>query len=514
MKMIQVAKTQKRDESPLSQKTERKLKLSILSKTPDILNINRLATSRLSQNNLLMIKELNRIEEEYDLKAFSKIDNYQDFNDEPKKREAMKVSECFLEDIIFCIQFFDKRIGRVLGKGWKSYLKAANKGVSKKEEEVVLEIIEKQEIRSKSIGVQCDSLEPVVPEEDYVKYIDMIRSALFRIDMMNHKKLVDELQKLLFYISPKLDFTFSDSDQEIEEKKEKPAEVVDQKIKSRLIMKHETNYFNRALPKSTLSRNTQTDSAPKDAISAETLKTLLNERDKVIYQLRESLGRYKNLEIVMKKKELDFKITQGLLKEIEENGCAKCKERMERLKTEITENSELKKHIQKTQKIEVELDSAKIMLQESSQIITKNHEKINELTENLEEMQKKIKEIRKERKMLEETLEKESKLRNNVEKKLKDLEKLRRPSPLINNLNSAKLKKDSLLDDKSYLRDSLNNSALEKSFHTPSSNMDFLGYGDRSSVLGSSVTPERDFLNRSTFLERPKSKIIREKGYR
>lgn len=511
MKMIQAAKTQKRDESPLSQKTERKSKLSLLSKTPDILNISRLATNRLSQNSLLMIKELNRIEEEYDLKVFSKTANYQDFNDEPLKKEAVKVSECFLEDIIFCIQFFDKRIGRVLGKGWKSYLKAVNKGVSKKEEEVVQEIKVKQELRSKNIGVQCDNIEPVVHEEDYVKYIDTIRSALFRIDMMNHKKLVDELQKLLFYISPKLDLNFSDSDYETEDKKEKLSDVKDQKMKSRLILKQETSYLNRALPKSTLSRNTQTDLAPKDAVSAETLKILLNERDKVIYQLRENLGRYKNLEMVWKKKELDFKITQGLLKEIEENGCAKCKERMERLRTEINENSELKKHLQNTQKIEIELDSAKIMLQESSQIITKNHEKITELSENLEEMQNKIREIRKERKKLEERLEKESKLRNTVEKKLNDLEKLRKPSPLISNFNSAKLKQESLLDGGRYAKDNLNSSAIEKSFHTPSNNLDFSGFGDRSSFLGSSATPERDYFNRSTFLDRPKSKIIREK---
>jgi hypothetical protein len=490
--MLHLQMTQRVNKSPLSRTLPLKQKISPLSKTPEAFNSARFNNNRNNQDNQLLLKELNRIEEEYDLKILTKCDFYKDFQDDTQKKESVKISESFLEDVIFCLQFFENRIGRVLGKAWKTYLKSQNTGVSRKIEPDTAEVVVAKVNRMKNIGVQCENLEVVYYEEEYVRYIDMIRRALFRIDSMNHKKLVEELQKLLYNLSLRNDSSYSDSDSEKTEKKvevvKKPLKVVE-KVEFKVTQPTQKIIYHI----SPIEKATQTDSEPKELISAETLKILLNDRDKTIYQLRESLSKYKNLEIIMKKKELEFKTTQGILKEIEDNGCSKCKERMEKLKIEMNQNLELKKHLQQAQNIEIELDSAKIMLQESAQVITKNSEKISEMNENLLEMEKKVKEIRKERKKLEQQLEKETRLRNETEKKLEKLEKSKQSRSLIRNKNSLKGRdsqineknsnfnekspsfnernsifneKNSIFEEKNKSNESLNSLSIEKNLYT------------------------------------------------
>lgn len=479
------------------------------SKTPELLNARSFLKPQ-KTSTFLMFQELKRLEEEFDLKNSTFNFKYSgDYENELSKNAEIKIAERFLEEIISCLQFFEKRIGKVINKAWNTYLIATNKGVKKKADEGPFEkSIEK--VLSKDAEIQVVEDLSVLNNEEYLKYIWTLNKAIGRIDRMNHEKLVKKLSKLVDKLS-EIDSNVSFESEEfvfkLEEKKNVVAEPVLDSIPE---TKLEIPKKLRALPVILTSKETQTASAT-DSISSETLITLINERDRIIYQLRESINKLTKSEENWKSKlngaESELISCKQTLKNLQDTTLNNIKDSESILQIERQNTEVLKKDLKKSEKIEFELVTTKQMLKESTNIIGKVNEKISKLNEEIEELHRKISLMQVEKKQLEEKFE-EIKFSRMNSQNFRKIEKSKSPTGNKQNFfmdysNSSKAKNnESRIISFSSYADKSGNETWSKS-ETPIN-------AEKSYFKQKAPTPKNDSIHRATSLERPKSRIIRE----
>lgn len=491
-----------------------------VSKTPELSNP---MTCYKSQKNLhLMFQELRKIEEEFDLKNSTfYIKHNGDYETAHCKYKDVKIAEVFIEEIISCLQFFEKRIGKILAKSWKIYQKAANKGVKKEANE---QSIEKNydKIEGKDVAVQAFEEIDLSEDEDFSDFAESLNCALGRIHNMNHKKLVKKLSKLLEKLNVKNRLTRFGSDESID----LPDKYVFPANKNEASMKlsEDAKVLRRAKKKQLsvicMSKETQTGNGSSPDISQETLISLLNERDRNIYQLRESVSKYARTEEYLRAKlnQAEGEITscKQTIKDLQDSILNNSKEKETVLKIEKQQFEELKKQhteeikmtLKKNEKIEFELVTTKQMLKESENVIGKGNEKINKLSEEIQLLNSKINSILIERKKLEEKLNEEENLKFDVLNKIN----------MKNSVSPPKSKQNYFMD--------FSNSSKNK--NDPSRMISFSSLGDRSVIDKSSKseTPinadksyfgqsnksvERVNFQKTSTIVRPDSQLIREK---
>ncbi|OMJ75296.1 hypothetical protein SteCoe_25614 [Stentor coeruleus] len=336
-------------------------------------------------SNTALYKEISRLEEELDYFEIGQNNfSTKDFPDKKQKQKELKLYARFLDGIIYSIGQVDSRICKCLNRGWTSYQRALNKKVRKNSPECVPMTTDKNDV-----AVQSDEIFDIGSQDmDLDNYIDILNSLILRVNNMNHRKVINSLQKLLSSLKPIDIPNISDISNLPKQLFEAPKVTTQKSLQ--ISNDLSTSISKNKLGSLQMTRVVQTELTVKDFSSWDYLKILVRDRDKEITKLTEKIHKLEKIEKefnAQKKEIFENKLT---MQEIAKNNCRECEEKAKKLAEKIEEIKELKQAMAKNENNNIELEKTRDKLRESFIILNKKDEKIKEINENLDELKKKV----------------------------------------------------------------------------------------------------------------------------
>ena len=383
----------------------------IISQTPK----HRLVSTRNVLNNYILNKELLRLEEMLDREEIARYSSPSiEYESIELKEKDLKTYETYLDGIISCIYQHDSRLGFCLRRGWKFYNKTLHKRVRKQD----LKEIKHSALATKETATQTfDYEDKNKNQNEMIKYYEVLNHLIKKIETLNNEKLIKSLSVLLKSLR-KIDLPPPSL---IPEKSCTEYERIIETAKAQNRMHQEKDEFSIEKPKLSklcLNKNTQTTLSGSDLKVLEYQQILISERDNIISMQTSRMNNLTEVEQLYKAQAGEFQHLKKLLDDYMNSECNHCKEKLDKLKAGTTEIQNLKRSIVKQEKIETELETAKIKLKDVVIVSNKKSEKIQELSDNLEDLNRKIEEIKLQRQQLEVKLRDEEHLRAQAEKEL------------------------------------------------------------------------------------------------
>lgn len=475
----------------------------LTSHTPELTPHSNTSSTPKKNRMFMLGKELQRLEEELDLKLINLNTKWMnDSNSEKRKKKELKLHERCLEGIIHCIQFFDMKIFRVLNRVWNGYQKVLNKKFNKIKTLGVLQSTNTN-VTTNEVAVQTEiEEEEFTNEKEFDQYINLLNNAILRVGKMNNKNIIRALKNLLSSLNP-VDVPSYDEPVVKHNKISNTKNFIEPMPVASItpIVNTKPNIVSIQIPKAV-----QTVTLYEGA-TVESLASLLVERDRQIFKLNEQVSNLQILEKKLEKSENDLMLTRKELKELQGKECKNCLDRLEKIKEDKIKIEDLKKNLEKTEVVEVELKQTKTRLRESVIVIGKSNEKIMNLTENLDDLTEKIEEVKRERKILEAKLAEEETIRINLESRLKqEIQKSynSKQSNLKYDFSSIEEEQD---DDYSFNQDILSNKSFERSNNL--SDYDLANFNQKNSKSPTPAKRNSKLYNESQLLNKRKNKDLK-----